>query len=130
MNDISRERLTIWPSFYPFKEPRFPKKNEKLSFLYRCYNPAGSLLLKIIDPDIFTSMPDKILRIEINNDLLQIVLNKRLGKDVDLTARAYSDKYIIDIEIKMIFSPGPDGKPGTDDDIKLPINPEALGIPN
>jgi len=31
------------------------------------------------------------------------------------------------IENKKIFSPGPDGKPGTKDDIKLPINPEVLG---
>jgi hypothetical protein len=47
---------------------------------------------------------------------------------VDLTARAYSDKYIIDVENKIIFSPGPDGKTRTDDDIKLPINPEVLGL--
>jgi hypothetical protein len=47
---------------------------------------------------------------------------------VDLKARAYSDQYIIDIENKKIFSPGPDGKAGTKDDISLPINPEVLGL--
>ena len=63
-------------------------------------------------------------------DLLQIVLNKRLGKDVSLKARAYSDEYIVDVENKKIFSPGPDGKAGTKDDIKLRINPEFLGWGN
>ena len=127
-NDAKKERLKVWPSFYPFQEPAFPKKNEKLPFLYRCYNPVGSLLLKIMNPDTFTSMSEKSLKIKIKNDLFQIILNKRLGKDVDLTAKAYSDKYIIDVENEIIFSPGPDGESGTDDDIKLPINPDVLGL--
>jgi hypothetical protein len=126
-NDTKKERLKVWPSCYPFDEPAFPKKNEKLPFLYRCYNPVGSLLLKIMNSDTFTSMPEKGLEIKIKNDLLQIVLNKRHGEKVDLTARAYSDKYIIDVENKIIFSPGPDGTSGTKDDIRLPINPEVLG---
>jgi hypothetical protein len=58
------------------------------------------------------------------------VLNKKLGKEVSLKARAYSDEYIVDVENRKIFSPGPDGKPGTKDDIKLPINPEVLGWQN
>lgn len=127
-NGTKREKLTAWPSCYPFDEPVFPKKNEKLPFLYRCYNPAGSLLLKIINSDTFTSIPEKNLKIKIKNDLLQIVLNKRLGMDVDFNSQAYSDKYAIDVRNKIIFSPGPDGKTGTDDDIELPINPEVLGL--
>jgi len=49
---------------------------------------------------------------------------------LDLTARAYSDQYIIDIENKYIVSPGQDEKIGTRDDIKLPINPEVLRFKN
>jgi hypothetical protein len=54
-------------------------------------------------------------------------LDKRLGKEVSLKARAYGDEYIVDVENKKIFSPGPDGKPNTRDDIKLSINPDLLG---
>ena len=63
----------------------------------------------------------------VQDDLLQIVLNKRLGKDVSLKARAYSDEYIVDVENRKILSPGPDGKVGTKDDIELAINPQVLG---
>lgn len=77
---------------------------------------------------MFETMPEQRTQIMVQNDLLKIVLNKRLGREVDLNARSYSDKYIIDIENKIIFSPGPDGEVGTDDDIKLPINPEVLGL--
>jgi hypothetical protein len=66
-------------------------------------------------------------RTRIYDDLLQIVLNKRLGKDVYLKARAFSDEYIVDVENRKILSPGEDGKAGTKDDISLPINPEVLG---
>ena len=66
----------------------------------------------------------------ITHDLLQIVLNKRLGQPVSLKARAYGDEYIVDLEGKKIFSPGPDGEADTEDDISLPINPEVLGWRN
>jgi len=65
--------------------------------------------------------------ISVQDDLLQIVLNRRLGKEVSLKACAYGDEYIVDIENKKILSPGPDGKTDTKDDITLPINPELLG---
>ena len=54
-------------------------------------------------------------------------MNQRLGKDVSLKARAYGQEYIVDVPNKKIFSPGPDGKAGTKDDITLRINPEVLG---
>ncbi len=60
--------------------------------------------------------------------MLKIVSNVRLGEEINLKARAYSDKYIIDVENKKIFSPGPDGIADTKDDISLPINPEVLGF--
>ena len=51
-----------------------------------------------------------------------------LGNKVSLKARAYSDEYIIDVENKKIFSPGPDGVADTKDDIRLPVEPEVLGL--
>jgi len=62
--------------------------------------------------------------------MLGIVLNKRLGRDFSLKARDYGDEYIIDIENKKIFSPGPDRIENTDDDIKLNIDPQVLGWTN
>ena len=64
----------------------------------------------------------------IKDDLFQIVLAMRMDAEYSLKARAYSDEYIIDLERKIIYSPGPDGEPFTDDDIKLEISPEVLGL--
>jgi len=68
------------------------------------------------------------MKVEVQDDLFRIVLNKRLGREVSLKARAYSDKYKIDLERKIIYSPGPDGVDFTNDDIKLSIRPEVLSI--
>jgi hypothetical protein len=68
--------------------------------------------------------------VKIQDDLLQIVLNKRLGRNFSLKARAYGDEYIVDVENRKIFSPGPDGKADTSDDIMLRFNPEVLGWQN
>jgi hypothetical protein len=98
----------------------------KLPWSYKAYNPYGSLVATMLTPNM-----EKVFEIrtnrEIYSDLLQIVLNKRLGKEVSLNARAYSDEYIVDVENRKIFSPGPDGKSDTKDDIYLRINPEVLG---
>jgi hypothetical protein len=129
MNDKREENLSAWPFSYPFKEPYLlPKFYEKLPLLYRCYNPGGSLIIQMFDALSFEYLPNEKMELKIQDNLLQIVLNKRLGKNVDLKALAYSDEYIVDIENKKIFSPGPDGKNGTKDDIKLQINPEVLGL--
>jgi hypothetical protein len=94
---------------------------------YRRYNPAGSALLRISTPALGRVLEIKTKH-QVHYDLLQIVLNKRLGKEFSLTARAYGDEYIIDVDNKKIFSPGPDGIPHTKDDIKLIINPEVLNF--
>ena len=65
--------------------------------------------------------------LQIRSDLLRIVMDKRLGKEVSLKTHAYRTEYIVDVENKKIFSPGPNGKPHDPDDTKLPINPEVLG---
>ena len=74
----------------------------------------------------FTDFHQQTVIRMVQDDLLQIVLNKRLGKPVSLKARAYGDKYIVDLEGKKIFSPGPDERGGTKDDISFPINPDVL----
>jgi len=120
------ERFRVWPILYP-NVPVQMGFESKLPWYYKAYNPMGSLVSSIMTP-----AAEKVLEIrtkrEVHSDLLQIVLNKRLGKEVSLKARAYGDEYIVDVEKKKIFSPGPDGKSGTKDDINLWINPEVLNI--
>jgi len=120
------ERFRVWPTLY-VNSPVIMGLQNKLPWSYKAYNPYGSLIAAMLTPNM-----EKVLEIrtkrEVHSDLLQIVLNKRLGKEVSLKARAYSDEYVVDVENKKIFSPGRDGKPGTKDDINLWINPEALNI--
>jgi hypothetical protein len=122
------KEMRVWPAIYPNLPVKIDKEG-KLPKYYRIYNPAGFLLVEIFMPAL-----EKILVIrkkwQIGADLLQIVLNKRLGEEVSLKALAYSDEYIVDIEKRLIFSPGPDGLKDTKDDIKLSINPELLGWKN
>jgi len=130
--NIAETKLSVWPDIYPFKEPSVSLANqEQLPLLYRCYNPHINII-DIVGPSDKTikSRKNSIIRIKIQDDLLQIILSKRLGKDLSLKARAYSDKYIIDVKNNKIFSPGPDGKADTKDDIILRINPEVLGLRN
>jgi len=123
---IQIEELRVWPSVYPNLPVQIDLKN-KLPWYYKTYNPFGSLFSVLLAPD-FERITEIRTRLQIHSDLLQIVLDKRLGREVSLKARAYSDEYIVDVENKKIFSPGPDGKPGTKDDIKLLINPEVLAF--
>ena len=127
-NQIPPKEMRVWPAFYP----NLPVKTDnqgKFPWYYEVYNPAGILLVGIFRPAL-----EKIFlikkRLQIQSDMLQIVLNKRLGEEVSLKALDYSDEYIVDIEKKLIFSPGPDGLTGTKDDFKLLINPELLGWKN
>jgi hypothetical protein len=130
--NVSKIKLSVWPDIYPFNEPSVSSINlEQLPLLYRCYNPHINIINMFGPYDkTIKSRKDSIIQMQIQDDLLQVVLNKRLGKVFSMTAPAYDDKYIIDIEKKKIFSPGPDGKPNTKDDIFLRINPEVLGWKN
>ena len=102
------------------EDMRFPKR-------YWVYNPMGSLFTSCALPAIHSTLELRT-RLHIQDDLLQIVIRKRLGRPVDLKARAYSDEYIIDSDKKIIFSPGSDGISYTEDDIKFQINPEVLNL--
>jgi len=119
------EQLSVWPWIYPDLGP--VNLEDPFPWYYRRYNPVGSMLLEVTSPALVRIFEIKT-NLEVQCDLFQIVLNKRLGKEINLKARAYSDEYIIDVENKKIFSPGPDGKPHTEDDIKLIINPDVLGF--
>ena len=120
--------LRVWPILYP-NVPVQMGFESKLPWYYKAYNPMGSLVASILTPAAENVL---IIRTTLqgHSDLLQIVLDKRLDKEIRLKARAYGDEYIVDLENKKIFSPGPDGKSGTKDDIKLLINPEVLGWQN
>jgi len=122
-----KPELSVWPSVCPDWIVVSIDSEGKVPWIYTAYNPIGSVLIRILTP-AFEKVLEIKTKLQIHSDLLQTVLNKRLGKKVSLKARAYSDEYIIDIEKKKIFSPGPDGEPNTKDDIKLTINPEVLGL--
>lgn len=124
-NRTPPKELRVWPAFYP-NLPVKTDNQDKFPWYYKVYNPSGILLVEIFRPALERIFIIK-KRLQIHADMLQIVLNKRLGEEVSLKARDFSDEYIIDIEKRLILSPGPDGEIGTKDDIKLPINPELLG---
>jgi len=126
IEDFDDARFRVWPSIYPDMGPISFQARRPLPLFYIFYNPVGSLILRIRSFQ-FESLLKRKTAVKVQDDLLQIVLNKRLGKEVSLKARAYSDEYIVDIENKKIFSPGPDGNADTNDDIMLRINPEVLG---
>lgn len=118
--------LAVWPSAYRGLGPVPFRNRESLPFIYRCYNPTGSAIIMMAGLQLGTNFTNRP-KIRTQDDLLQIVLKVRLGEPVDLKAPAYGGEYIVDVEGKKIFSPGPDGKAGTEDDISLPINPAVLG---
>ena len=121
-------RLFVGPKFFPARLDISVNPQGQVPWYYKCYNPIGWFrLLDILIPAIGT-VGQRKMKIEVQGDLFRIVLNKRLGREVSLKARAYGDKYKIDLERKIIYSPGPDGADFTADDIKLSIRPEVLGI--
>lgn len=127
-NRTQIEELRVWPIFYPNLQVHMDSP-PMLPWYYKTYNPVGSLFVYLITPNMENALKTRT-RLQVQSDLLQIVLDKRLGKGVSLKARAYGDEYIVDLEKKKIFSPGSDGKPDTKDDIKLLINPDVLGWQN
>ena len=127
IEDSNGSRLSVWPAVYQLREPVLTDAKKRLPLLYQCYNPVGSIFIQKMRVRQFGEKRSRRTMIRVRDDLLQIILNKKLGKEIDLKAHAFSDEYIVDIANKKIFSPGPDGKAGTKDDITLRINPEVLG---
>lgn len=119
------KRLNVWPVFGPRWIDVELNERYKLPWTYMCYNPLGGFFIQIFAPAM-ERVCDIKMQLQVQDDMLQIVLAKRLGKEVSLKARAYGDEYIIDLEGKRILSPGPDGKVGTKDDITMPIDPNVV----
>ncbi len=128
--DKQKGELSVWPGILPSSCNVRMDENCEITFVYKfLYNPVGAIMTITCMPVIET-IYEVSTKLQIYQDMLQIVLNKRLGKDFSLKACDYSDEYIIDIENKKIFSPGPDRIENTDDDIKLNIEPKVLGWVN
>jgi hypothetical protein len=123
------EPLRVWPKFYPHLPNMSVDEvvEGKGYWSYRVYNPVGWGHVMILTPAI-EGVFKQTIRIAVKDDLFQIAVAMRLGEDCSLKARAYGDEYIIDLERKIIYSPGRDEKPFTHDDITLAINPDVLKI--
>jgi len=101
-------------------EDEFPRS-------YYYYNPMGSMLAMVMLPSM-EKVYELHTKLQIRDDLFQIVIGMRLGRKVDLSARAYGDEYVVDLDAEIIYSPGKDGEAFTDDDIKLYIDPAVLRL--
>lgn len=117
---------TVWPFWLSFM-PDVGTDIEVLPWYYRYYNPGGPIIAGIFLTPV-ERLPDFITHLQINDDLFQCVLSYRLEERADLSARAFGDTYVVDIEKKRIYSQGPDGNALTNDDIWLPIEPDVLGL--
>jgi len=118
------EPLPVYPHGYPFRPKAPDDLLLKRGGFYRVYNPFGWLFLYVAaTADHVVSQAE---RFAVTDDLFQIILAMRLGEAYSLKARTNGQEYVIDMDRKIIYSPGPDGEPFTWDDIKLPINPEVL----
>ena len=127
------EYQNVWPGFCRNVLPNIQEQIDDGSFfdengkLYKIYNPGGYTYVGITVP-AYGSCFRVAKKIQVKDDLFQWVLARRMGQEGSLKARAYSDEYTVDIEKGLVFSVGPDGEPYTDDDIKLRIDPEVLGL--
>lgn len=121
-------QFSVWPELYPDCMPKVGFDGDLDPFetrRYRWYNPIGAMFLAMTVPSSRELFGPRN-RLKIQEDLFRILLDKRLGKEVSLKALAYSQEYIVDVDKKIIYSPGEDGEPFTHDDIKLSINPEVI----
>jgi len=124
-SERKHEKLSPWPDFYPDLGPVTMNSDGEFPWYYEKYNYLGVRLLQAyIHP--YERIHEFRTMVQVQDDLLQIVIKARRKRKIDLTARAYTDKYIIDRERNLIYSPGVDQKPFTEDDINLPINPAVI----
>jgi hypothetical protein len=127
-DNYADSRFFVWPKCLPDRLDISISSQGQVPWYYKFYNPIGWARLNDILIPAIRTVGQRKMKVEVQDDLFRIVLNKRLGREVSLKARAYGDKYKIDLERKIIYSPGPDGVDFTNDDIKLSIRPEVLGI--
>ncbi len=125
--DFNNKFFWIWPKNYPSIMPNDYITKVNVPFVYKFYNSLGYQLFRALTP-VYENKIQIRKKLKTQDDMLQIVLNQRLNRPVNLKARAYSDVYTIDVNDKKIISPGPDKKIGTDDDITMPIEPNMLNL--
>jgi hypothetical protein len=136
-NQKSDDKFRIWPAIYPDFPVQFNNEVKLDSIYYKIYNPVGYVLIEIVSSPVERIILIK-KRFEVHYDMLKVVLNARLGEEVDLTALDYGDNYIIDIENKTISYNFSTRKVKSSHEfsnstmidivLKLPINPEVLGF--
>lgn len=126
-HSIGTEHCPI--SVWPWEKPNWPKVKltTDINWLYVGYNPAGYMFVQIVTP-AYEKVYEIKTKVLVRDDLFQWILARRLGQEGSLKARAYSDQYTVDIDKQIVFSVGSDGEPYTDDDIKMRINSEVLGL--
>jgi len=101
--------------------------NDDISLKDQIYNPLGITMISILAPSYHPIIKIRN-RLQIQDDLFQIMINKRLGKQINLKAHAYGENYIIDSVNHRLLSPGADRKAGTEDDIYLEYNPNVINF--
>lgn len=84
----------------------------------RVKNPIGQMLVSCAMP-CFSKAIDMSFKVKVLSDLLAIMLSKRLGEELHLPDFYTGREYIIDKTTGNVMSAGPDGIPGTKDDIIL-----------
>ena len=122
-----QQELSAWPSCYPDLGSVERDAEGEFSWYYEKYNPGGVMLIEMFTP-MLSRCHGFRTNVHIQDDLLQIVISARLGEKIDLSARAYAEKYIVDLERKLIYSAGADREAFTKDDITLAINPEVIAF--
>jgi hypothetical protein len=84
----------------------------------RLGNPIGQMLVYIAIP-YFSRTVETSSKLKVLSDLLAITLARRSGQELNLPDFYTGKAYIIDEKTGVAMSVGPDGLPGTEDDIKL-----------
>lgn len=132
---VPQVTCSVWPFWLSFLPDIGADFDASRPWYYSYFNPVGAKSVTIFQQPVewlpemvLERLPEIILKTKISDDLLQCVLSYRLEGRADLTARAYGDEYVVDIERKRIYSSGPDRVAFTEDDIWLPIKPAVLGL--
>ena len=121
----STSPLSAWPEIYPDLGPVVMNEDGEFTCYYESYNPVGVKILQMMLPALGKIIEQKTIS-KVRDDIFQIMLHARLGREVGLKALAYSDEYVIDKDQNIIFSCGPDGQAYSEDDIKLSFDPVVV----
>jgi len=97
----------------PFNEHEFDQQSG-----FHIKNPAGWYLFAIAAPN-FEECVKRANKHKVRSDLLAIYLAGRTGTQCDIKDYFTGRDYLVDEKTGLPFCPGPDGKPGTDDDVRL-----------